>query len=132
MNDYDRTSKAAVRLHPTGFFRWLLGDAVRLIFRDWYETTPPPLPGDEDRICDTVALFDDPDDPGQPVVVDLEFQTENDSEILERMLEYVARLRRALRRRGFKVLGALVNLTGAPQQDTLEMTLPGRPEVGLR
>jgi hypothetical protein len=50
--------------------------------------------------------------------------------ILDRLLEYVARLRRELRcgphrRDKYQVVAAVVNLTGAPQGDTLEMSLPG-------
>jgi hypothetical protein len=70
--------------------------------------------------------------PAEPVALVTEFQTEPAGDMLDRLNEYIARLRRELRAGGFRVLGALVNLTGPTQPDTLEMVLPGRPEVGLR
>src|SRR5581483_2778837 len=96
-----------------------------------------PFPGETDRVLDRVAHLDDPARPGKPVALDLEFQTENDPDILERMLEYVTRLRRELRHGDdqhgrFRVLGALVNLTGPAQPDTLEMRLIDPAGVGLR
>jgi hypothetical protein len=96
-----------------------------------------PFPGETDRVLDRVAHLDDPDRPAEPVALDLEFQTENAPDILERMLEYVARLRRELRhgpdQRGrYRAVGALVNLTGPAQPDTLAMALGGPTGVGLR
>jgi hypothetical protein len=83
-----------------------------------------------DRTCDTVAdLAAAPDAVVRWALV-TEFQTGPDSEILDRLFEYMARLRRELRcgphrRDKFQVVAAVVNLTGAPQGDTLEMALPG-------
>jgi hypothetical protein len=132
MNPFDQASRfTAKRLDLAGFARWLLGGAP-LVFHRLHDTASAPLPGDEDRRCDTVLLFQDPARPGVVVALIVEFQTENDPEILERLLEYAAQLRRELRRQGVEVIAAVLNLTGPPQGGVLEMLLPGRPEVGLR
>ena len=103
MNDYDQASRYTAKLDPPGFLRWLLGEQTPLRFREWYDTTNAPLPGGEGRTSDTIALMDNNEDPEEPFAVAVEFETENDAEILERELEYLAIIRRRLRRRGFKV-----------------------------
>jgi hypothetical protein len=133
MTDYDQTSRyAAKRIDPAGFLRWLLGDGVPLAFRQWSDTRAVVDPGGDDRTGDAFAHFTDPTDPDRPVAVLVEFQTANDAEVLERTLEEIAHFRRELRRLGFRVCGAVVNLTGPPQPDTLAMDLPGLPDIGLR
>lgn len=132
MDDYDHASRSTAKLDPPGFFRWPLGEDVTVSFHDWLDSRTLPAPGERNRISDSVAHLHDPASPTQPIALVTDFQTENDPEILERLLEYLARTRRELRRRKFRVLGALVNLTGAVQTDRLEMTLPGRPKHGLR
>jgi hypothetical protein len=132
MNDYDQASRYAAKLHPPGFLRWLLAGRSPLVFREWYDTTNAPLPYGEDRTSDTIALMDNSENPAEPFAVVVEFETENDAEILERELEYLAIIRRRLRRRGFQVVGTLINLTGAEQNDLLEMALPGEADYGLR
>jgi len=103
----------------------------------WLDTRTLPFPGEPDRICDTVAgLARGPTAAPEWALV-IEFQAEPDPDILDRLLEYLARLRRELqpgaeRRSRYAVLGALVNLTGPVQPDTLEMTLPQVFGVGLR
>ncbi len=91
-----------------------------------------PFPREPDRICDTVADLADPAAPGLRWAVVTEFQTEPESDMLDRLLEYLARLRRDLRhgagcREKYQVVAALVGLTGPPQPDTLEMALPAPP-----
>lgn len=133
MTDYDQATRyAAKRIDPAGFLRWLLGDGVTLVFGQWSDTRAVVDPGGDDRTGDAFAHFTDPGDPTRPVAVLVEFQTVNDAEILERVLEEMAHFRRELRRLGFRVCGAVVNLTGPPQPDTLAMDLPGLPDVGLR
>jgi hypothetical protein len=66
-----------------------------------------------------------------------ELETDPEHEILDRALEYVVRIRRILRhgprRRGkFQVIATMLNLTGAPQPEILEMGLPGQEVPGLR
>ncbi len=132
MNDYDQASRYAAKLNAPGFLRWLLGGQTPLRFREWYDTANAPLPGGEDRTSDTIALMDNTEDPEEPFALAVEFETENDVEIMERELEYLAIIRRRLRRQSFKVVGALVNLTGTEQNSSLEMLLPGQPDVGIR
>src|SRR5437868_80325 len=110
MDDYDQACRFTVKLDPPGFVRWLLGGAGPLTFRHWLDTRTVPFPGEGDRVLDRVVQIDDTSRPEEPVALDVEFQTENDPDILERMLEYIARLRRELRhgpdQRGrFRVLG---------------------------
>lgn len=138
LGQFDQATRYAAKLDPPGFLRWLLSDlAPALAFRGWLDTRTLPFPGEPDRTCDTVAELAQgtTSDPWWALVI--EFQAEPDPDMLDRLLEYLARVRRELRhgveRRGkYAVVGALLNLTGPVQSDTLEMTLPGRLGVGLR
>ena len=62
---------------------------------------PPalPFPGSPDRTCDTVADLAEAADTGPRWAVVTEFQTEPEPEMLDRLLEYLGRLRRGLRGR---------------------------------
>lgn len=136
MNVFDQAARFALRPDPMGFLRWLVpGLDPALRFAEWLDTRTLPLPGEPDRTCDTVAaLVRD----GEPTVWALvtEFQAEPDPEMLDRLLEYLAWLRRGFRhgpqpRDKYEVIAALVNLTGPPQPDTLAMVLPGIESPGL-
>jgi hypothetical protein len=137
-NVFDQAARYCVQADPLGFLRWLLhGLDPALRFHGWLDTRTLPFPGTPDRTCDTVAdlAYDAASDRRWAVIT--EFQTDPESEILDRLLEYVARIRRALRcglerRAKFQVIAALVNLTGPPQPDTLEMALPGLASPALR
>lgn len=132
MDDYDSAARYAAKIDAAGFFRWLLGPAgARLHFRGWLDAHTLPAAGEGRRTADTVAHLRDPADPGHPVALVTEFQTRADAEILERLLEYAARLRRELRRRHFRVVPAVVHLTGLVQPTVLEMLLPGRGGFGI-
>jgi hypothetical protein len=138
MNDFDKAARYTARLDPGGFLRWLLpGMAPALRFAGWLDTRTVPFPGERDRTCDTVAGIEHTAELDQHWAVVVEFQAEPDADMLDRLLEYLARLRRALRhgpqQRGkYQVMTALLNLTGPRQPDTLEMHLPDVPGVGLR
>ena len=97
MNVFDQAARFALRPDPMGFLRWLVpGLDPALRFAEWLDTRTLPLPGEPDRTCDTVAaLVRD----GEPTVWALvtEFQAEPDPEMLDRLLEYLARLRRGFR-----------------------------------
>ena len=131
MNVYDQAARFAAKADPAGFLRWLVpGLPPGLEFRGWLDARTLPFPGEPDRTCDTVAELVDPSEPGARWALATEFQAEPDPEILDRLLEYLARLRRELRhgpgRRGrFRVAAGLVHLTGPPVAEALEMTLPG-------
>ena len=138
MSQFDQAARYAAKLDPPGFLRWLLSSLdPGLAFRGWLDTRTLPFPGEPDRTCDTVASLAQgtASDPLWALVI--EFQAEPDPDMLDRLLEYLARVRRELRhgpqRRGkYAVVGALLNLTGAVQRDTLEMLLPPLLGVGLR
>ena len=99
MNDYDQASRYTAKLNAAAFLRWLLGPRTPLVFREWYDTTSAAS-GAGERTSDTIALMDNTDNPEEPFAVAVEFETENDAEILERELEYLAIIRRRLRRQG--------------------------------
>jgi hypothetical protein len=138
MNTFDQAARYTAKLNPPGFYRWLLRDPDgNLGFRDWLDTRTVPFPGEPDRTCDTVGAFDNRSQPEEPFAVVTEFQTEPARETLERLAEYVIRLRRELRhgseRQGkYQVIGALVSLTGPAQPDTLHMWVPGLAAGELR
>jgi hypothetical protein len=131
VNAYDQASRYGVQPDSPGFCRWLVTDLDPAVgFQGWLDTRTLPFPGIRDRTCDTVADLASAADSAIRWALVTEFQTEPDPEILDRLLEYVARLRRELRcgphlRDKYQVVAAVVNLTGAPQCDTLEMSLPG-------
>jgi hypothetical protein len=138
MNAYDQSARFAMKADPLGFLRWLVpGLPAEVEFRGWLDTRTLPFPGEPDRTSDTVAELFDPSEPSARWALATEFQAEPDADILDRLLEYLARLRRELRhgpkRKGkFRVAAALVYLTGPPCADTLDMTLPGGSPYGLR
>jgi len=138
MNVFDQAARFAAKSDPAGFFRWLLPDSAPAPeFRGWLDARTLPWPGEPDRTCDTVAELLDPAGPAAPWALAVEFQAEPDPDMLDRLLEYLARLRRELRhgpgRRGkFRVAAALVQLTGPPTPDTLDMTWPAGLAIGLR
>jgi hypothetical protein len=137
-NVFDQAVRYVIQSDPLGFLRWILrGLDPALRFHGWLDTRTLPFPGTRDRTCDTVAELAEDRPEGPRFAVVTEFQTEPESEILDRALEYLARFRRELRygpdRRGkFVVVAALVNLTGPAQADTLELTLPGCATSVLR
>ena len=138
MSQFDQAARYAAKLDPPGFLRWLVPTLdPALTFRSWLDTRTLPFPGEPDRICDTVAGLARGSiaEPAWALVI--EFQAEPDPDMLDRLLEYLARVRRELRpgverRVTYVVVGALLTLTGPLQPDTLEMTLPQVSGVGLR
>jgi hypothetical protein len=138
VNVYDQAARYVIKLDPPGFFAWLFGlIKTALVFRGWLDTRTLPFPGEADRTCDTVAALEDPDCPDEPIALVVESQAEPDADMLERMLEYLARFRREYRhgpeRRGkYRVAGAVLNLTGPVQQNVLHLVLPGGGGAELR
>jgi hypothetical protein len=138
VNVFDQAARYMVKGDPQGFLRWLLpGLDPDLAFARWLDTGTIPFPGEPDRRCDTVAELLHKSGLGPPWALVAEFQTRVDAEIFERLLEYLARVRRELRhgpyrRDKYQVGAALVNLTGAGAVTPLEMVLPGQAGVELR
>ena len=130
MGVYDQAGRYAIKRQPSAFFRWR---APRLWlawrFIRWQDTRTLPFPGEPERICDTVAEFEDRTDPQRRCLVDVEVQAKPDADMLERLGEYAFRLRRELRHGTgaagkYPVLCLVLNLTGAEQASRLDMTLP--------
>ncbi len=138
MGQHDQAARYTVKLDPVGHVRWLVPALEpHLTFAGWLDTHTIPFPGEPDRTCDTVARFANALDPRRPLAMVLECQTKPHPDMLERLLEYVARVRREIRhgrgRRGkYDVAAAVINLTGPVQPHVLEMPIPGVPDAGLR
>ena len=138
MNDFDQAARYLAKRRPEGFFAWTLpGSAGRYRFAGWIDTNLPSFPGEPDRIPDTVGEFAPAGEGRDRWLVGVEFQSEPHSDMLERMGEYLYRLRREVRsgrgRSGkYAVLGVVINLTGAPQPAELDMTDPGLGGAGAR
>ena len=131
LNVFDQAARYSVQTDPPGFLQWVVpGLNPALRFLGWLDTRTLPFPGEADRTCDTVAELAGDGETGPRWALVVEFQTEPKPDMLDRLLEYLVRLRRGLRfgpdRRGkFDVAVALVGLTGPPQPEVLEMALPG-------
>ena len=94
MGQFDQAARYTAKLDPPAFLRWLLpGLDVMLAFQGWLDTRTLPFPGDRDRTCDTVAEMLDAAHLSRLWALIVEFQSEPDAEILERLLEYMVRLR---------------------------------------
>lgn len=118
VNPYDQASRYAARLDPLGLLRWLLpGLAPTVRFLLWLDTRKLPFPGERDRTGDTVACLVDPDQPGPPWAVPVEFQRAPDPNMFGRLLEYLGALwcqQRPSGERGdrYQLAAVVVNLTG--------------------
>jgi hypothetical protein len=136
MGVYDQACRYCAKMDPRGFFQWLLPQNDRLVFSQWLDTRTIPFPGEPDRICDTVGGFASQDSELLLAGLVVEFQTEPEGDVLERLLEYAVRVRRELRHvadgRSYKlqVSAALVNLTGGAQPDTWTMQPAGFAGAG--
>jgi hypothetical protein len=134
---YDQASHYTLKTEPDSFFLWRFPLWVsRFKFLGWADTSTIAFPGEPDRTCDTVAEFAPRDGSGPYRLLDLEFQSEPDEDMPERQGEYLFRLRRELRRgegQGgkYRVVGVVVNLTGAPQATDLEMREPALGQAGF-
>ena len=137
MGQFDQAARYTAKLDPPAFLRWLLpGLDAMLAFQGWLDARTLPFPGEPDRTCDTVAELLDAAHLGRLWALIVEFQSEPDPEILDRLLEYMVRLRREFRygpdhRTQYWTAACLLNLTGPAQADELDMALPGTDEVRL-
>jgi hypothetical protein len=138
MGQFDQAARYTAKLDPAAFLRWLLpGLDATLTFQGWLDARTLPFPGEPDRTCDTVAELLDPARLDRLWALIVEFQSEPDPEILDRLLEYMVRLWREVRhgpdhRMQYLTAACLLNLTGPAQTDELDMALPCADEVRLR
>jgi hypothetical protein len=138
MGVYDQAARYLAKQRSAGFLRWLCPQfATAFQFQGWLDTGLPTFPGEPDRICDTVAEFRAPSSDEPRRLLDAEFQTDPDTDMLERLGEYAYRLRRALRygtgQNGkYRVLSVLISLTGSEQSAVLDMTEPLLYGAGIR
>jgi len=95
-------------------------------FREWLDTRTLPMPGGGDRTADRVAALDDPSNDVRWLAV-FEFQSRPDADKLDATLEVAAVLRSRVQHGDgkYRVVPALVHLTGKLDIDVLDMTLPG-------
>jgi hypothetical protein len=139
MSQFDQAARyTARRLDAAGFLRWALG-AVWGTWRwaGWLDTQGVPFPGEPERRSDTVAVLERVAQDGPPAAVVIEFQSRPQGDMLERLAEYVLRLRRELPYQRqplvpYEVIGVLLNLTGPPQTPVWAMRPPDFGEVGLQ
>src|SRR5437879_1162992 len=138
MPDFDKAARYVAKQDPPGFLRWLWRNAATpLVFHSWLDARRLALPVEGDLTCDTVAAFclQNQLQPAYAQIV--EVQTESRPNSADRVLSYVIRLRNEWSGKGetrvpLEVTGAVVNLTGPPQPDTVTFLLPGVPACGLR
>jgi hypothetical protein len=134
---YNQAGRYVIKRWPSAVFTWRapsLWQAWK--FTRWQDTRTLPFPGEPDRICDTVAEFENLADPRRRCLVDVEVQAKADADMLERLGEYAFRLRRQLRHGPgaagkYPVLCLVLNLTGAEQVSRMEMALPEWTDAGL-
>jgi hypothetical protein len=95
MGVYDQAARYMTKRDPAAFFGWIAPEWTNhWRFRDWIDTSSIVFPGEPDRVCDTVAEFTQR---RRRVLVEVEFQSQPHSDMLERLAEYAWRLRRELR-----------------------------------
>jgi hypothetical protein len=137
MNVFDQAARFLIQCNPLGFLLWLIrGLDQSLRFLGWLDTRAVPFPGGGDRTCDTVAELAGTSPGTHRWAVVVEFQAVSRAETLDRALEYVALLSRALRfgpqrQHRYAVVAAVVDLSGPRQADTVDMTLPGLESPAL-
>lgn len=137
MGVFDQAARYAAKLDPAGLFAWLVPRfAASHHFQRFIDTSLLAFPGEPDRICDTVAELTPAGEDGQLWLLDVEFQSEPDADILERLAEYAYRLRREVRHGPgaggkYAVASVLANLTGPPQAAELRATDEALDGAGL-
>src|SRR6516225_4985664 len=88
MNDYDKAGRYLVKLDPSGFFRWFLGNPS-LTFQTWIDARRLALPNQKDLTHDLIAVLRS----GKALeAMCLELEAEARADALPRLLMYLARL----------------------------------------
>jgi len=128
--ELDQTARYALKLVPSEAIAWVLPDLdPDLIFNRWLDTETIAFPGEPGRRCDTVAELVSRGGRSPPWALVLEAEARPRSTILDRVLEYEARLLRKLRhgphlRDKYLVAGAVIFLSGRRKDLKLQMRLP--------
>src|SRR5437588_1916685 len=118
MAELDQAARFALKIAPAEALHWLLPELdPDLTFTRWLDTETIAFPGEPRRRCDTVAELVSRTGQSPPWAVVLEVEARPRSTILDRLLEYEARLLRKLRhgphrRDRYLVAGVLILLTG--------------------
>jgi hypothetical protein len=137
MFNFDKAGRYLIRLDPMGFYTRLCVKFIRAWrFRGWLDTSAMAFPGEQGRICDTVAEFSHRRDRRRRSLLVIEVQSHPHTDMPERLGEYAFQLRRQRRyargRHGkYQVIGAVLNLTGAVQPHVLDMTEATLDGAGL-
>ena len=130
MGVFDQAARLAAHGDPDAVTRRILaGTKAVLRFKDWADSRTLATPGGSDRTADFVAVLEDAAAPELPWLLVFEFQSRHDPDKLDVTLEEAARIRIHARhgqdRQGkFRVLTALIYLTGSCPDAALDMTLP--------
>lgn len=134
MAEFDKGARYMAKQDPPGFFAWLWRPAVTpLRFHSWLDTRRLALPAAADRTCDNVAAFRLPDRPEPTHALVIDFKARSESGAVGQVLDYVVRLHLEPPPEMAAPLhlgGVVINLTGAPQKDTLSMEFPGLAACG--
>jgi hypothetical protein len=94
---YDQAGRYVIKSRPSAFFTWRAPQLwLSWRFLRLQDTRTLPFPGEPDRICDTVAEFEQRSGPQRRCLVDVEVQAKPDPDLLERLGEYAFPLRREL------------------------------------
>jgi hypothetical protein len=139
MGMFDQAARYACRAQPAVVAaRLLRGLRERLAFVRLHESKTNPLPGQRERIADSVLALDNLDAPASPGLMILEFQSGEDEDKLHSTLVSVAHLRADVRHGAdgkgrYAVFAGLVYLCGRAAETSIQMTLTdaeGRTTAG--
>ncbi len=139
MAELDDTARYALKLAPAEQIAWLVPmlDAD-LQWRRWLDTEMLAFPGEPKRRCDTVAELVSQARTGPPWALVLEAEARPRSSMLDRVLEYQARVMRKLwhgprRRDRYQVAAVVIYLSGKKSKRSLKLKaiLPGT-DLGMR
>ncbi|HEX5271906.1 MAG TPA: hypothetical protein VFW33_15515, partial [Gemmataceae bacterium] len=131
MAELDQAARYALKLDPAEANRWLVPDRdADLGFTRWLDTETIAFPGEPGRRCDTVAELVSRGGKSAPWALVLEAEARPTASIIDRVLEYEARLLRRLRhgprhRDRYLVAAVVIFLRGRKKQLKLQMQLPG-------
>jgi hypothetical protein len=94
-NVFDKSSRFAANMNPTGFIAWLLSlNESQFEFIGWHNTRGFVLPTHPDRTGDSVAEIAEVNVEGVHWLIPIEFQSTPDRHMRSRLLEYLAALMR--------------------------------------